>query len=391
MTPAHSPDIARARARFVEVFGGPPSILASAPGRVNLIGEHTDYNGGYVLPMTIGYRAAIAARPNDRGHILILTEASPEILTVDVGAPLQAAERPNWTNYPLGILAGFRDAGFALQGFDALITSDVPLGAGLSSSAALNSAVLTLLETLHNVTLDPIAKVLLCQTAEHGFAGVPCGIMDYFISLQGRANQALLLDCRSQTSTWLPFSDPEVQVLVVNTLVRHRLGASEYPERRNRCVIAAQHLGIPSLRDATLTTLNTAGASLDPRTRACAHHVITEIARTGQAAECLTRRNWRDFGRLMRESHESLRDDFQVSCPELDAVVDIACEIGSDGGVYGARMTGAGFGGCAILLIRAAAHRNIRSALQREYLRRCGKAPTVFRVRPSPGAWAMQL
>jgi len=391
MNPAHSPDIARARARFMEVFGGPPSIVASAPGRVNLIGEHTDYNDGYVLPMTIDYRTAIAARPNGRGHILILTETSPEIVTVDVRSPLERAERPSWTNYPRGILAGFRNAGFALQGFEALITSDVPLGAGLSSSAALNAALITLLETLHGVSLDPIAKVLLCQTAEHDFAGVPCGIMDYFISLHGRPNHALLLDCRSRTPAWLPFRDPEVQVLIVNTHVRHRLGASEYPERRNRCLTAAQDLGVPSLREATLATLNTMGATLDPRTQACAHHVITEIARTEQAARCLTDRDWREFGRLMRESHESLRRDFQVSCPELDAVVDIASAIGSDGGVYGARMTGAGFGGCAIVLIQAAAHRYIRDALEREYSRRCGKTPTVLQARPSPGAYAAQL
>ena len=370
---------------FSAHYGRAPRWIASAPGRLNLIGEHTDYNDGFVLPMAIEFRTAIAAAPNDSSRITLRSDAASETAVIELAEPLRPEGPGHWLNYPKGVLAGFAAAGYRPRGFDALIASSVPIGAGLSSSAALASATATLLEAVCAVELDPVRKALLCQHAEHTYAGVPVGIMDPFICILARRDQVLLLDCRSREAQWVPFEDPEVTVLAVNTNVKHRLLDGAYAERRRQCEAAARALGVRSLREADLGMLaRTAG--LDALIRRRARHVITEIARTAEAARCLRGRDWPALGGLIDASHDSLRDDYGVSSPELDAVVEIARSIGPRGGVFGCRMTGGGFGGCAIALIATREAEAIRGEIGAQYRRRTGMAATMFVSRPAAGA-----
>ena len=382
----------RVRAAFQAHFGGSPRWLASAPGRVNLIGEFTDFNDGFVLPMAIERRTVIAAAPNDTpDRIVLRSEASDEVATVDLSHVLRPDAKGRWANYPKGVLAGFLELGYEPRGFDALIHSTVPIGAGLSSSAALETAMASLLEAVTGVTLDPVDKILLCQKAEHSYAGVPCGIMDQFISTLGRAGQVMLLDCRSRQPTWLPWTDPSVAVLVINTNVKHELSSSGYADRRRSCETAARVMGVASLREATLDQLARAAGSMDDMSVRCARHVIGEIERTVRAADCIRGSDWTEFGRLMGASHVSLRDDYQVSCFELDTVVEIARGIGRQGGVFGCRMTGGGFGGCAVALIETASQDAIVREIAAEYLQRTRIEASVFVSRPAEGAHVSTL
>jgi galactokinase len=382
----------RARSAFQTHFGRPPRWLASAPGRVNLIGEFTDFNDGFVLPMAIERRTVIAAALNDSPDKVVLrSEATGETVSIDLSEVLRPDGKGRWTNYPKGVLAGFLESGLRPRGFDAVIHSTVPIGAGLSSSAALETAMASLLEATTGVALDPVDKILLCQKAEHVFAGVPCGIMDQFISALGRSGQVLLLDCRSKEPTWLPWSDPAVAVLVINTNVRHELSTSGYADRRRSCENAARVMGVPSLRGATVEKLRQASASLDEMSVRCARHVIGEIERTVRAAECIRRSDWVEFGRLMGESHVSLRDDYAVSCFELDTAVEVAQGIGRQGGVFGCRMTGGGFGGCAVALLETAAQDAIVREIAAAYLQRTGIEATLFVSRPAEGANVITL
>ena len=370
---------------FAAHYGRPPQWIASAPGRLNLIGDHTDYNDGFVLPMAIEFRTAIAAAPNDSARIVLRSEATSETAVIDLAGPLQPEPPGRWINYPKGVLAGFVAAGYRPRGFDALIASSVPIGAGLSSSAALEAATVTLLEAVCAVELDPVSKALLCQHAEHTYAGVPVGIMDPFICILGRRDQVLLLDCRSRETVWLPLEDPDVTVLVINTNVKHRLAESGYAQRRRQCEAAARALGVRTLREADLGMLERT-AGLDELTRRRARHVITEIARTVQAARCLRERDWPALGALIDSSHESLQHDYEVSSPELDAVVEIARSVGLRGGVFGCRMTGGGFGGCAVALIATRETPAITTEIGARYRRRTGTTATMFASRPAAGA-----
>ena len=370
---------------FAAHYGRAPRWIASAPGRLNLIGEHTDYNDGFVLPMAIEFRTAIAAAPNDSARIVLRSEAASETAVIDLSEPLRPEAAGRWINYPKGVLAGFVAAGCRPRGFDALIASNVPMGAGLSSSAALEAATATLLEAVCAVELEPVRKALLCQHAEHTYAGVPVGIMDPFISILGRRDRVLLLDCRSRETEWLPFEDPDITVLAINTNVKHRLSEGAYAERRRQCEDAARALGVRSLREADLEMLaRTAG--LDALTRSRARHVITEIARTRQAARCLRERDWPALGALIDASHESLKLDYGVSSPELDAAVEIARSIGPRSGVFGCRMTGGGFGGCAMALIATRGTEAIMTEIGAQYRRRTGIAAAMFVSRPAAGA-----
>jgi len=377
---------ALASAAFRKRYGRPPCWVVRAPGRVNLIGEHVDYNDGFVLPMAIARRTTIAAAPNDSNTITLYSEAATEAATIDLSEPLAPGARGDWLNFPKGVLAGFLALSLRPCGFDAVIHSDVPLGAGLASSASFETAMATLLEAASGVRIDSVRKAELCQQAEHAFAGVPCGIMDSFISTLGREGHALLLDCRSRECTWIPLNDPAVTVLIINTNVRHELSSSEYPARLEHCRAAAQSMAVTSLREATHAMLQRSSSSMPDTTYRCARHVINEIARTLQAAEWMRRGNWSEFGRLMYESHESLRDDYRVSCPELDIVVESARRIGPRGGLHGCRMTGGGFGGCAVALIEAAAEQTIAREISVEYMRRTGIEPMLFASHPVGGA-----
>ena len=375
----------RTAALFRRCFGHPPRWLVAAPGRVNLIGEHTDYNDGFVLPMAIQRHIVIAADASTGPEVTLHSATTGETATFKL-RPKVARGSPGWSNYVRGVIAGFQRQRGKLPPFNALIGSTLPYGGGLASSAALEVATATLLETIAGPPLDPIEKAVLCQQAEHDFAGVPCGIMDQFTSILAREDHALLLDCRSRAITPVPMTHPDVTVLIINTNIRHKLAESEYAKRRQRCETAARALNVPALRDATLHALEAARAQVDPVAFRRARHVITENDRTLRAAQAIQAADWPAVGQLMYASHASLRDDYAVSCRELDTVVDIARDIGEAGGVIGCRMTGGGFGGCAVSLVKTEAVRRITRTLDAAYEKRTGKHATIFSSRPAAGA-----
>ena len=375
----------RTAIRFAERFGRQPEWIAAAPGRVNIIGEHTDYNDGFVLPMAIERWTVIAGSPASEPRAVIHSELIGSTAEIPLISPITRGE-PGWANYVRGVLAGFQEMSVSIGGFDALMDSTVPLGSGLSSSAALEVAAATFIEAVSGRTLDPVEKALLCQRAEHEFAGVPCGIMDQFTSALAQADHLLLLDCRSRTVKPVPMSDPAVAVLIVNTNVRHSLAGGEYGRRRAQCEAAAKALGVAALRDLSLSELEAAGPQLDAVVLQRARHVTSEIERTLAAAQSVAGSDWDRMGELMYASHESLRDDYEVSCRELDAVVDIARSIGREGGVIGCRMTGGGFGGCAVSLVHTSALADVSRKISEQYFARTDIEPALFVSRPAAGA-----
>ena len=323
-------------------------FAASAPGRVNLIGEHTDYNDGLVLPMAIERHVTIHVRPRGDRLAVLRTQRDRRPVTLDLTVPIHPVGR-SWSNYVRGVIEGYRRAGFEIPGFDAEVSATLPAGAGLSSSAAIEVAMATAVETLCGRTLARAEKALLCQQAEHEFAGVPCGIMDQFAVCFGEAGHALQLDCRSREVVAVPI-DPAVRVLVFDSGVKHSLADGEYAKRRAECASAARCLGVGSLRDVTAVGLEAAAARLTATELARARHVVGEIARVPAFVEALTDRDWAGAGRLMGESHRSLSVDYAVSCPELDRIVGLSAAVP---GIIGCRMTGGGFGGSAVALVEA--------------------------------------
>jgi galactokinase len=374
---------------FTRCFGHPPRWLVAAPGRVNLIGEHTDYNDGFVLPMAIERHIVIAAGANTLRQVTLHSVTTGETANFSVRSKLKPGE-PSWSNYVRGVIAGFPQPKQKVGGFDAVIESGLPYGGGLASSAALEVATATLLEAMTGQTLDPVEKALLCQRAEHDFAGVPCGIMDQFTSILARENHALLLDCRSRTTTPVAMSDPSVTVLIINTNVRHKLAESKYAKRRSQCEQAARALGVPALRDATLASLEAARDRMEAGVFRRAHHVISENERTLQAAQAIQASDWDKVGELMYGSHASLQTDYEVSCPELDTVVEIARALGKAGGVIGCRMTGGGFGGCAVSVVKTEAVQQITRKMGELYEKKTGRQPRIFACRPAGGARVLQ-
>jgi galactokinase len=377
---------AQVAAEFQKHYGRAPRWIVAAPGRVNVIGEHTDYNDGFVLPMAIERYAIMAADASATpGKISIYDTHFKESATVDVSAPVTKGQ-PKWANYIRGVLAGFQQRGVKIPALDVAFMSTVPLGGGLSSSAALEVCTATLMEAATGKAIDPIEKALLAQKAEHEFAGVPCGIMDQFISALGREGHLLLLDCRTRKTELVPMSDPSVALLVINTNVKHELSGGEYAERRGQCEEAARNIGVKSLRDVTPEQLEKAKAKMTEVVYRRARHVIGEIERTVHAAEGIRASSWPAVGNLMYASHASLRDDYEVSCAELDDVVEIAEDIGYKGGVYGCRMTGGGFGGCCVALVKADAVESITKKIAADYKAKTGIEASIFSSRPAAGA-----
>jgi galactokinase len=381
----------RARARFAAAFGRPPRWLAAAPGRVNLIGEHTDYNDGFVLPLAIDRYVVLAADRPPRAAAagapaapsMCLHSAALEASATIAADGSSRAPAPPWTRYVQGVVAGLHRLGIEAGPLDILIDASLPLGGGLSSSAALEVATATLIEAGTGRSLDPLEKARLCQKAEQEAAGVPCGIMDQYSSIFGRAGAALLLDCRSLESEAVPLDDRAVALLVINSRVKHALADGAYAERRAQCEAAAAALGVPALRDATRDRLEHARNALEPVLYRRARHVITENDRTTRAAAAIRAGDWSAAGRLMAASHESLRDDYEVSCPELDWLVDRAS---SAPGVLGARMTGGGFGGCIVCLVHPGAVDDVARQVTTEYHARWAIEPYAFPVRAVAGA-----
>ena len=367
-------------------FGDSPHWISIAPGRVNLIGEHVDYNDGLVLPIAIDRATAIAAGPVMDGTCRIESlDATEQIRTTD----FSCHQQPAWAAYMLGPLLLCRKQGLQFKAFSAVIASDVPRGAGLSSSAALEVASATLAELICGVHLDSLEKARLCQRAEHEFAGVPCGIMDQATSVAARAGNALLLDCQSETWQNIPFGQQDVCLLIANTNVRHSLSDGQYAARREECEQALEYLGKSSYRDIDLSVVEASG--LETRLLQRARHVVSEIVRTRQAAVALQSGDWYRFGKLMNESHRSLADDYQVSCTELDTMAKIHWDLGPSRGVFGCRMTGGGFGGCTVSLVQAEAATTVADHVQQTYQMATGIEPEIFIVTPSDGAHGMHL
>ncbi|MDO5307916.1 MAG: galactokinase [Planctomycetia bacterium] len=376
-------------------FGDKPQIIVRAPGRVNLIGEHTDYNGGYVFPMAIERYTVIAASPNQDGVAKIYSDATKELATFQLDANAQPAAKVRWSSYVQGAISCSIEKGAHTSGFNAVINSNVPLGGGLSSSASLEVAVATLMEKLSGVKWNPTDKPLLCQKAEHVYAKMACGIMDQFISALGQKDCAMLLDCRSQEPKMIPMTDPAVSVLIANSNVKHSLTGSEYPERRASCEEAAKRLGKTLLREVTMEELLAAKDKLvdeknGDRLFRRARHAVGEDVRTLKMAEALVAQDWKTVGEQMYASHDSLRDDYEVSCPEIDVLVEIAREIGMQGGVIGSRITGGGFGGCTVSLVFTDKVEQIAKIYSQKYREKTGIAATIFSTRPAQGACVLQ-
>jgi len=378
---------------FTKQFGIEPTWLVCTPGRVNLIGEHTDYNDGFVFPMAIERSTVIAAAPSDEsesagGESTVFSVNKNDSAVILINGSSQPPTQVVWSSYVQGTIQYAIEAGFKVKPFRAVLHSDVPLGGGLSSSASLEVAVATLVEAMAGRSFDPVKKALLCQQAEHHYAKMPCGIMDQLIAVMGQEGHAMLLDCRSKQPTMIPMDDPAVSVLIVNSNVKHELTGSEYPDRRHQCEKAAQLLGVPMLRDATWQQLQSAQGRFqqEPDGDLCyrrAKHVITENDRTTAMAEALTKRDWTTCGELMGASHRSMREDFEITCSEIDCLVDIAQ---STSGVIGSRMTGGGFGGCTVSLIETSRTEQIVEAITSRYKSATGIPPSAFVTHPAHGA-----
>lgn len=366
--------------------------MSAAPGRVNLIGEHTDYNGGFVLPMALQLYTVLVGRPTPGSNIVRLYSDSDNVNDSDrlvefsLDDPIEPTG-PDWAKYVKGVIHHTQlETGCNLKtGFEGVFTTSVPLGGGLSSSAALEVATISFLTELLGCSLISMPldkKAIICQKAEHTFANMPCGIMDQFISIMGRAGHALLLDCRSLDTKLVPLDDPSVTVLITNSNVRHSLTGSEYPTRRNTCAKVAALFGKETLRDLSAAEL-TAGINNGTLTEEMirfARHVITEISRTEKAAHALETRNYEQLGELMIESHASLRDDYRVSCDELDQLVDLALSVT---GVYGSRMTGGGFGGCTVTLLKTDSLQEVMDKISANYSH---SRPSFYACSPADGA-----
>jgi galactokinase len=372
----------RAVRLFRELFGDEPHALLRAPGRVNLIGEHTDYNGGFVLPAAIDRDLCIALRPRSDPLVDVRSEEH-EDCTIAIDRFDLRAE--GWGAYVQGVAWALTEAEHRLVGWEGAIASDIPVGAGLSSSAAIELATARAFHVTSGFEWEPTKIAKLCQRAENAWVGVACGLMDQLACARGQRGHALLLDCRSLDSQWVPIPD-RAAVLILDTGTRRELETSAYNDRRRECEAAARALGVGALRDVSEVDLRST-ALPEPLGRR-ARHVVTENARTLAAAEAMRAGDAGTVGRLMYESHLSLRDDFEVSSEALDAIVEAAR---AAEGCFGARLTGGGFAGCAVALVERSAAQDIEAAVARAYARSTGRACETYVCRASDGASALPL
>ncbi|WP_083283603.1 galactokinase [Humibacillus sp. DSM 29435] len=373
-------------ALFTATYAAPPEGVWSAPGRVNLIGEHVDYNGGLCLPMAIPQRTHAAVRRRDDRMVHVISgESGVERVALDDIGP---GSPSGWAAYVAGVFWALEQAGHVIAGADIALTSDVPSGAGLSSSAALEASVALAIDELCGLGLggDDAGRRELataCQRAENEVVGAPTGGMDQAASLRGRAGHALELDCRTMDVAYVPF---EQELLIIDTRAHHALVDGQYAARREQCESAARDLGVPLLADVSLDGLShTLEAVTDPVARRRARHVVTEIGRVKESAQVLRQGDRVDLdalGALFTASHVSLRDDFEVSCAELDVAVEAAIAAGA----FGARMTGGGFGGSAIALVRPGRSGAVVAGVRRAYQQQGWKRPRTFRVKAGAGA-----
>lgn len=361
----------RAVQAYRDRFGGQPAVIASAPGRINLIGEHTDYNGGFVLPCAVDRRVAVAVRPE--GAALYSADFGEE-------RSLGGEREGRWADYPRGVVWALKQRGYDIPTFSGAFAGNVPRGAGLSSSAAIEAATALALVTLFRLDIPRKELAVLCQKAENGFVGVNSGIMDQYASLLCQAGMALLIDCRSLEAEQVPLdlAGAGLALLVCDTQVPRMLAATGYNARRSACERAASILGVKDLRDAQIADLDKLSGEELKRAR----HVVTENARVLEAVEALRRHDFVVFGRLMYASHQSLRDDYEVSTPELDTFVALAAQARA----LGARLTGAGFGGCAIALVKSADAETLEQTVRHQFAVRSFHEPQFYLFQPAAGA-----
>ncbi|MDO5753187.1 galactokinase [Arthrobacter sp.] len=377
-------DATQVAQEFADIFGTAPDGVWSAPGRVNLIGEHTDYNEGFVLPFAIDRAAAVAIKlRGDNTARLRSSHGDQTTVTVDLST-LSHDTMQGWTAYPLGVVWVLRQLGVMIGGFDLYLHSTVPSGAGLSSSAAIECAVATAFNELANASLSRSELVLVGQRAENEVVGAPTGILDQSASLLATDGHAVFLDCRTQESELVPLdlAAAGLLILVVDTKVSHAHATGGYSARRASCELGAEVFGVPALRDISATDLPEASGLLDTETFRRVRHIVTENQRVLDTVAVLADGGPGAIGALLTASHASMRDDFEISCPELDLAVDTALA----NGALGARMTGGGFGGSAIALIPSAVEATVREAISQSFADAGFTAPDIFAVSPAPGA-----
>jgi galactokinase len=379
MTPADTALRQRVTSAFATYFGEQPFCAVRAPGRVNLIGEHTDYNDGFVLPCAIGPATMVAASARNDGNINVVAadfDGATDSFALDDITPATQG----WANYVRGMVDALKKAGLPLVGADLAIAGNVPKGAGLSSSASLEIAVGQAMLALTGGLIDRTRLAQIAQAAECDFVGTQCGIMDQLISAQGKAGNALLIDCRSLSLTDAPFPD-DMAIMIVHSGVTRGLVEGHYNERRRQCEAAAKAMGVAALRDADMELLN--ATTLDPTTRARARHVIGENQRTLDATVALANGDLATLGGLMAQSHASMRDDFEITVPAIDQLVALLqTAIGPHGG---ARMTGGGFGGACVAILAADQVNHVRAAVKQGYRTPDGNPALILIERPGPG------
>jgi galactokinase len=377
-----APVIEKLRAVFRRHFGSESSLIVRAPGRVNLIGEHTDYNDGFVMPLALQQAAWIAARPRTDRQVVLWSENFAAVQEFSLDYIAHAPGAGTWGNYTRGTAAVLEKQGYRLCGMDAVIWGDVPIGAGLSSSAALEVASALALAAVSGIQLAPLETARLTQRAEIEFVGVNCGIMDQMISVLGQEGHALLIDCRTLACKPVPIPN-ECVIVIADTMKRRDLVDSKYNERRAECDAGARLLGVARLRDVSLEKFERNAALLPEPIRRRCRHVVHENARVLSCVESLQAGDAQAAGRLMLQSHESLRYDYEVSCPELDLMVELALQ---QERVFGARMTGGGFGGCTVNLVARAQAGHFASELIYKYGEAAGIVPAVYICEPGRGA-----
>jgi len=382
-------DVKTFREMHKQRFKDEPMIFV-APGRVNLIGEHTDYAEGFVMPAAINFATLAGISPRTDGKIAVYSENQGEEKTFE---GVQEKRSKHWSDYPMGVVAVLAAEGHEIPGFNLSIWSDVPLASGLSSSAALEVATAIAVLGLigEKVTYPGPVLAKLCQRAENEFVGANCGIMDQFISVNGQEDHALLLDCRSLSYKMAPIPD-HVALVIANTMVKHSVAGGDYPTRRREseaaCAVIASHRpGVPFLRDATLEDLQKWGHEMEPKSLMRARHVISEDLRTVAAADALINGNLKELGRLMTEAHTSYSKDFEGSCVEADAMVTLAQDLP---GLIGARLTGGGFGGCTINLVEQKEAPAFAEALGARYAEQIGIVPQIHVCHASSGAHRLE-
>jgi galactokinase len=382
-----TPIVEKAISTFREEFSGEPDLIIQAPGRVNLIGEHTDYNAGFVFPAAIDRWLVLAARKREDDLAVIHSAAHGEKVSFNVN---ETPERHgNWGDYPQGVVREFQKLGHTLSGFDAVLAGDVPVGAGLSSSAAVEMAVGKSLLEMNDIEMSGPDLALLGQRAENQFVGVNCGIMDQFVSGNASEGHALFLDCRDLSYEHVPLASEGVRIVICNSRVTRGRTDSAYNDRRGSCEEGVAQLSKASgqhfdaLRDVSMETLEENSLALSPNVYRRCRHVVSEIERTRKAVELLKSDNLVGFGQLMAQSHNSLRIDYEVSGEELDLLVQIARGVS---GVLGARMTGAGFGGCTVNLVEEDALDAFEATVGREYNLKTGLDPEIYVCKAVAGA-----